>query len=44
MAATLHLAELDELLRIESVSSDGAHPDGAAGGGPWVAVLVGGGR
>jgi acetylornithine deacetylase/succinyl-diaminopimelate desuccinylase-like protein len=37
------LAQLYELLRIESVSSDGAHPDELRAAAEWIADLIGGG-
>ena len=37
------LAELGELLRIESVSSDGAHPAELREAAEWIAALIGGG-
>ncbi len=36
------LAQLYELLRIESVSSDGAHPDQLRAAAAWIADLIGG--
>ncbi len=36
------LAELSELLRIESVSSDGAHPAELRTAADWIAALIGG--
>jgi acetylornithine deacetylase/succinyl-diaminopimelate desuccinylase-like protein len=36
------LAQLYELLRIESVSSDGAHPDELRAAAGWIADLIGG--
>src|ERR671929_1297028 len=41
---TLQLDELFELLRIESVSSDGAHPREMREAADWVARLVGDAR
>jgi acetylornithine deacetylase/succinyl-diaminopimelate desuccinylase-like protein len=41
---TLQLDELFELLRIESISSDGAHPDEMRAAADWVAELVGDAR
>jgi acetylornithine deacetylase/succinyl-diaminopimelate desuccinylase-like protein len=38
------LAELGELLRIESVSSDGAHPAELRQAAEWIAELIGGGE
>ena len=38
------LAELGELLRIESVSSDGAHPAELRQAAEWIADLIGGGE
>ena len=38
------LAELGELLRIESVSSDGAHPAELRQAAEWIADLTGGGE
>ena len=38
------LAELGELLRIESVSSDGAHPAELRRAAEWIADLIGGGE
>jgi acetylornithine deacetylase/succinyl-diaminopimelate desuccinylase-like protein len=37
------LAQLSELLRIESVSSDGAHPRELRAAAEWIADLIGGG-
>jgi acetylornithine deacetylase/succinyl-diaminopimelate desuccinylase-like protein len=39
-----HLEELFELLRIESVSSDGRHPAELRAAADWVARLIGGGE
>jgi acetylornithine deacetylase/succinyl-diaminopimelate desuccinylase-like protein len=44
MAEALQLNELFELLRIESVSSDGAHPGELRQAADWVARLVGDAR
>jgi acetylornithine deacetylase/succinyl-diaminopimelate desuccinylase-like protein len=38
------LAELAELIRIESVSSDGAHPAELRQAAEWIATLIGGGE
>ncbi|HET7170552.1 MAG TPA: M20/M25/M40 family metallo-hydrolase [Gaiellales bacterium] len=38
------LAELSELLRIESVSSDGAHPAELRAAAEWIRELIGGGE
>jgi acetylornithine deacetylase/succinyl-diaminopimelate desuccinylase-like protein len=38
-----HLEELFELLRIESVSSDGRHPSELRAAADWIAALIGGG-
>jgi acetylornithine deacetylase/succinyl-diaminopimelate desuccinylase-like protein len=43
VAATLQLDELFDLLRIESVSSDGAHPAELREAAEWVAQMAGGG-
>ena len=40
-ATESELAELGELLRIESISSDGAHPDELLEAATWVARLIG---
>ncbi len=41
-SATINLKQLYELLRIESVSSDGAHPRELRAAADWVADLIGG--
>jgi acetylornithine deacetylase/succinyl-diaminopimelate desuccinylase-like protein len=41
-SATVNLEQLYELLRIESVSSDGAHPRELRAAADWVADLIGG--
>ena len=41
-SATINLEQLYELLRIESVSSDGAHPRELRAAADWVADLIGG--
>ena len=38
------LAELAELIRIESVSSDGAHPAELREAAEWITRLIGGGE
>src|SRR5918911_2265388 len=43
-SSALQLEELFELLRIESISSDGAHPDEMRAAADWVAELVGDAR
>jgi acetylornithine deacetylase/succinyl-diaminopimelate desuccinylase-like protein len=44
MTESLQLEELFELLRIESISSDGAHPQELRAAADWVARLVGDAR
>ena len=39
-----HLEQLEELLRIESISSDGAHPDDLRAAADWIAHLIGDAR